>query len=54
MKVIIIDKDDFNQIVFNQVSNIAYDDTTKIVTITYGSGTTVTYSLENFLISVLW
>lgn len=52
MTVIIIDKDTFDQIQYNNVTNIAYDAGTKICTITASS--TVTYSLDDYLVSILW
>ena len=54
MKVVVIKKDSFSVAEFTNVSNIAYNSTTKIATITYGSAQTVTYDLDDYLISILW
>jgi len=51
MKVIIINKSDFNVIQFNGVTNIAY--AANQVTITHGGGTG-TFSLNTYTISILW
>lgn len=51
MKVIIVNKSDFNVIQFNGVTNIAY--AANQVTITHGGGTG-TFSLSNYTISILW
>ena len=51
MQVIIKNKTTFDCVQLNQVSNIAYDSSTKIYTIT-NNGTNYTYSSDNYLICV--
>lgn len=55
MKVIVQEAMSFRVAQYDNVSNIAYNKDTKIVTITYGSAQTVTYDLNNpYYISILW
>ena len=54
MKVVVMKKDSFSVAEFTSVSNIAYNSETKVATITYGSAQTVTYDLDDYLISILW
>ena len=52
MQVIVRKKDTFDTVQYNQVSNIAYDSSTKIVTITYGESQTATYSTVNYFLFI--
>lgn len=52
MTIIVIDKDTFSQTQYNNVTNIAYNAGTKICTITAGSA--YSYSLDDYLISIIW
>ena len=52
MQVIIRNKATFDTIQYDNVTNIAYDGTTKIVTISYGTDSTVSYNSESYLIFV--
>lgn len=51
MAVIVKNKNTFDCIQYDQVSNIAYNSTTKIYTIT-NNGNNYTYSSDNYFISV--
>lgn len=53
MTVIAMKKTDFTVTQYNNVTNIAYNATTKVYTITYGSNT-ATFSGDNYVISVLF
>lgn len=53
MVVIFMDKRNFGVDQYENVTNIAYNATTKIYTITYGSGSTTSYDGNNFTLSVL-
>lgn len=52
MKVIVISKESFNVIEYSDVSNIAY--ASKVYTLTYGSGSTVTYNEDDYRVSIIW
>lgn len=51
MAVIVKNKTTFDCIQYDQVSNIAYNSTTRIYTIT-NNGTNITYSADDYFISV--
>ena len=51
MAVIVKNKTTFDCVQYDKVSNIAYDSSTKIYTIT-NNGTNYTYSSDNYFISV--
>ena len=51
MAVIVKSKTTFDCIQYDKVTNIAYDGTTKVYTIT-NNGTNYTYSADNYFISV--
>ena len=59
MTVTLINKSSFSTGTFTNVTNIAYDSTTKLVTLTYyasGSSTasTASYSADSYYFSILW
>lgn len=54
MKVIFMNRLTFECANFTDVSNIAYNKTTNIYTITYGNNQTTSYSGNTYLISVLF
>ena len=54
MKVVVQKKDAFAVYEYSNVTNIAYNSGTKVVTITYGTSQTVTYNTDDYLISILW
>lgn len=54
MKVIVKNKLTFDTIQYDNVSNIAYDTSTKIYTITYGSSQTASFSSDNYLVAVMF
>lgn len=51
MKVIVINKTNFNVVEIDNVSNIAY--ATNTITITHSGGSS-SYSLDDYRISILW
>lgn len=53
MTVILMHKTNFGVDQYNGVTNIAYNTSTQIYTITYGSGTTTSYDGHNYTLSVL-
>ena len=54
MKVIVKNKLTFDTIQYDNVSNIAYDASTKIYTITYGSSQTASVSSDNYLVAIMF
>lgn len=54
MKVIVKNKLTFDTSQYNDVSNIAYNASTKIYTITYGSGQTASFSSDDWLVAVMF
>lgn len=54
MKVIVKNKNTFDTQQISDVSNIAYDASTKIYTITYGSSQTASFSSDSYLIAVMF
>lgn len=55
MKVVVKNKRTFGTIEYDNVINIAYDSSTKIYTITYGSPSqTATFSADNFLVAIMF
>ena len=52
MQVIVRNKTSFDTVQYDNVTNIAYDGATKIVTISYGTDSTISYNSENYLIFV--
>lgn len=53
MTVILSKKEDMQIDQYTDVSNIAYNSTTHIYTITYGSGTTTSYDGNKWVLTVL-
>ena len=51
MKVIVISKNNFNTVEIANVTNIAFASNTYTIT---ASGTTYSYSVDNYRIAVLW
>lgn len=54
MKVIVKNKLTFDTSQYNDVSNIAYNASTKIYTITYGSSQTTSFSSDDWLVAVMF
>ena len=54
MKVIVKNKLTFDTIQYEDVSNIAFDASTKIYTITYGSSQTASFSADSYLVAVMF
>lgn len=52
MQVIVRKKDTFDTVQYDRVSNIAFNSTTNIVTITYGESQTATYSTVNYFLFI--
>lgn len=53
MKVIVMNIDSFDSVQLNGVSNIAYDDATKVYTVTHSGGTS-SFSALTTNINILW
>ena len=54
MKVIVKNKLTFDTTQFENVSNVAYDSTTKIYTITYGTSQTASFSAVSYLVAIMF
>lgn len=54
MVVLIVSKTTMQSGEFKNVTNIAFNSSTNQFTITYGSGTTATYSADLYYLTVLW
>lgn len=54
MTIVIINKTLFSSGTFTGVTNIAYNETTKMYTITRSDGTTASYSADTYYVSMLW
>ena len=52
MTVIVKAKSTVYCVAYNSVSNIAYNSSTKTVTLTYGSGSTTTVNLDSYWIII--
>lgn len=52
MQVIVRKKDTFDTVQYDNVSGIAYDSSTHIVTITYGNAQTASYNTENYFLFI--
>lgn len=54
MVVVVKNKLTFDTSQINNVSNIAYNASTKIYTITYGSSQTTTFSSDDWLVAIMF
>lgn len=54
MKVVVKNKNTFDTQQIDNVSNIAYDASTKIYTITYESSQTASFSADSYLVAIMF
>lgn len=54
MKVVVKNKKTFDTSEYKNVSNIAYNASTKIYTITYGSSQTASFSSDDWLVAIVF
>lgn len=54
MKVVVKNKLTFDTQQIDDVSNIAYNSSTKIYTITYGSSQTASFSADSYLVAIMF
>lgn len=54
MKIVLMNKTTFSTANYVNVTNIAYNASTKVYTITYGENQTTSYSSNDWLLSILF